>query len=148
MATVNIYLNFEGNCEEAFSFYAEAFGVTNVEWNRFADMPPSPEFPISEEMKQKIMHVSLPISSETILMGEDVMPGMKPLQKGNNFSICVGVDSREEADALFTKLSVGGEVTMPLQDTFWGAYFGMWVDQFGIRWMINYDDAEKVQPHQ
>lgn len=147
MATVNIYLNFEGNCEEAFSFYAEAFGVTNVVWNRFADMPPSPEFPISEEMKQKIMHVSLPISSETVLMGSDVMPGMKPLQKGDNFSISVGVDSREEADALFAKLSAGGEVTMPLQDTFWGAYFGMWVDKFGIQWMINYDDAEKVQPH-
>lgn len=147
MAIVNIYLNFEGNCEEAFSFYAEAFGETNVVWNRFADMPPSPEFPISEEMKQKIMHVSLPISSETVLMGSDVMPGMNPLQKGDNFSISVGVDSREEADALFAKLSAGGEVTMPLQDTFWGAYFGMWVDKFGIQWMINYDDAEKVQPH-
>lgn len=86
------------------------------------------------------MHVSLPISAETILMGSDTMPGMSPnIIIGNNFSISLGVSSNEEADKLFVALSAGGKVTMPLEVTFWGTYFGMWTDQFGINWMVNYD---------
>ena len=86
------------------------------------------------------MHVSLPISSETVLMGSDTMPGMSPkLAVGNNYSISIGVVSKGEADKLCDALSAGGKVTMPLEVTFWGAYFGMWTDKFGINWMVNYD---------
>ncbi|MET4081563.1 putative glyoxalase superfamily protein PhnB [Pedobacter sp. UYP30] len=91
-------------------------------------------------MKNRIMHVSLPISAETILMGSDIMPALSPnIIAGNNFSISLGVNSKEEADKLFAALSAGGKITMPLEVAFWGAYFGMWTDQFGINWMVNYD---------
>ncbi len=141
MATVNAYLTFEGNCEAAFNFYKSAFGREFSGINRFGEMPPQDGTPpLSEEAKNRIMHVSLPVSSETILMGSDTMPGMSPyLTVGNNFSISLGVNSREEADKLFAALSEGGKITMPLEVTFWGAYFGMWTDQFGINWMVNYD---------
>ncbi len=141
MATVNAYLTFDGNCEAAFNFYKSAFGKEFKDLNRFGEMPAQEGMPpLSEEMKNRIMHVSLPISAETILMASDTMPGMSPaINAGNNFSISLGVNSKEEADKLFGTLSAGGKVTMPLEVTFWGAYFGMWTDQFGINWMINYD---------
>jgi len=141
MATVNAYLTFEGNCEAAFDFYKSAFGGEFRDLNRFGEMPPQKGIPApSGEMKNRIMHVSLPISEETILMGSDTMPGMGPdLTVGTNFSISIGVNSKEEADKLCEALSAGGKVTMPLEVTFWGAYFGMWTDKFGINWMVNYD---------
>ncbi len=141
MATVNAYLTFEGNCEAAFNFYRSAFGGEFRDLNRFSEMPPQEGMPAtSEEMKNRIMHVSLPISAETILMGSDTMPGMGPdMTAGNNFSISIGVSSKEEADKLCDALSADGKVTMPLEVTFWGAYFGMWTDKFGINWMVNYD---------
>ncbi len=141
MATVNAYLAFEGNCETVFNFYKSAFGGEFSGLNRFGEMPQQKGMPpLTEEMKNRIMHVSLPISAETILMGSDTMPGMSPnMTVGNNFSISLGVNSREEADKLFSALSAGGKITMPLEVTFWGAYFGMWTDQFGVNWMVNYD---------
>ena len=141
MATVNAYLTFDGNCEAAFNFYKTAFGGNFREFSRFGEIPPQDGMPpLSEEMGNRIMHVSLPISAETILMGSDIIPGMSPkITAGNNFSISLGVDSKEEADKIFAALSAGGNVTMPLDVTFWGAYFGMWTDQFGINWMVNYD---------
>ena len=141
MATVNTYLTFEGNCEEAFNFYKAAFGGDFKDINRFGEIPPREGMPpLPEEMKNRIMHVSLPISAETILMGSDTMPGMGPdISVGNNFSISIGVNSKEEADTLCAALSNGGKVTMPLEVTFWNAYFGMWTDKFGINWMVNYD---------
>lgn len=141
MATVNAYLTFEGNCEAAFNFYRSAFGGEFKDFNRFGEMPPQEGMPASTgEMDNRIMHVSLPISAETLLMGSDTMPGMAPdLTVGNNFSISIGVNSKEEADKLCEALSTGGKVNMPLEVTFWGAYFGMWTDKFGINWMVNYD---------
>lgn len=141
MTTVNAYLTFDGNCEEAFNFYKSAFGGEFRDSNRFGEMPPQKgKPPLSEDIKNRIMHVSLPISKETILMGSDTMPGMSPdIMVGNNFSISLGVDSKEEVDKLFDALSAGGKVTMPLEVTFWNAYFGMWTDKFGINWMVNYD---------
>jgi PhnB protein len=148
MATVNPYLTFHGQCEEAFKFYESAFGVKAPMWNKFGDMPPMEGMPpLADEYKNHIMHVSLPISKETTLMGSDSLPGMGEYKNGNDFSVSINTDSREEALNLFTKLSEGGKVTMELQDTFWGAYFGMWEDKFGIQWMINYDDPAKVQEH-
>lgn len=148
MATVNIYLTFNGNCKEAFDFYQSVLGGAFPYVGKFGDMPPSEEQPMPEEDKDKIMHISLPVSKETMLMGSDSGSEWGAnLKQGNNFSISLNVDSREEAERLFNGLSEGGQVTMPLADTFWGAYFGMWTDKFGINWMVNYDDPAKVQPH-
>lgn len=147
MTTVNTYLTFDGNCEEAFLFYQSVFGGEFPYIGKFGEMPPQEGMPpLSEEDKNRILHISLPISSETMIMGSDIMSGMQKLNVGNNFSLSLDVDSKEEANKLFGKLSVGGTVTMPLEDTFWGAYFGMWTDKFGINWMVNYDDPAKVQP--
>ncbi len=148
MAQVNVYLTFDGNCEEAFTFYQSAFGTEIPYMGKFGDMPPQEGMPpLSDEHKNRVMHVTLPISKETVLMGSDTMPGMHELVYGNNFSISINAASREEATAFFNKLSDGGKVTMELQETFWGAFFGMWTDKFGINWMVNYDDPSKVQPH-
>ena len=135
--TVNVYLTFDGNCEEAFNYYKSIFGG-ELMLNRFSEMPPSDEFPIPEENMNKIMHVTLPISKETVLMGSDTAGFGPPTNVGNNFSISVSPDNREEASRIFSALSDGGNVTMPLQDTFWEAYFGSCTDQFGINWMVNY----------
>lgn len=148
MATINAYLTFDGTCEEAFNFYKSVFGGDFPMVGKFGDMPPQEGMPpISDEVKNRIMHMSLPISAETVLMGSDTMPGIHDHQVGNNISLSINTDSREEADRIFTGLSAGGKVSMPLADTFWGAYFGMWTDKFGINWMVNYDDPAKVQAH-
>jgi PhnB protein len=148
MATINAYLTFDGTCEEAFNFYKSVFGGDFPMVGKFGDMPPQEGMPpISDEVKNRIMHMSLPISAETVLMGSDTMPGIHDHQVGNNISLSINTDSREEADRIFDGLSAGGKVSMPLADTFWGAYFGMWTDKFGINWMVNYDDPAKVQAH-
>ena len=148
MATINAYLTFDGTCEEAFNFYKSVFGGDFPMVGKFGDMPPQEGMPpISDEVKNRIMHMSLPISAETVLMGSDTMPGIHDHQVGNNISLSINTDSREEADRVFTGLSAGGKVSMSLADTFWGAYFGMWTDKFGINWMVNYDDPAKVQAH-
>lgn len=148
MARINAYLTFDGTCEEAFNFYKSVFGGDFPMVGKFGDMPPQEGMPpISDEVKNRIMHMSLPISAETVLMGSDTMPGIHDHQVGNNISLSINTDSREEADRIFNGLSAGGKVSMPLADTFWGAYFGMWTDKFGINWMVNYDDPAKVQAH-
>lgn len=146
MAQVNAYLTFNGNCEEGFNFYKSVFGGEFPYIGRFGDMSPAEGHTMSEEDKHKIMHVSLPISQETVLLGSDTsVEWASNFVSGNNISLSINTDSKEEADRLFNGLSEGGVVTMPLPDTFWGAYFGMWTDKFGINWMVNYDDPEKQQ---
>ena len=148
MATINSYLTFDGNCEEAFNFYKSVFGGQFPMVGRFGDMPPAEGMPpLPEDAKNRIMHITLPISEETILMGSDTMPGVHEHKVGNNISLSINTNSREEAERVFHGLSEGGNVTMPLSDTFWGAYFGMWTDKFGINWMVNYDDPSKAQAH-
>lgn len=143
MAKVNVYLNFDGNCETAFKFYQSVFKGEFQYIGRFKDMPPMEGIPpLTKEEGEKIMHVSLPISEETILMGSDVGGDWSPKFKlGNNFSVSINTGSKEEADHLFTGLSVGGQVTMPMQSTFWGDYFGSFTDKFEINWMVSF--AEK-----
>jgi len=145
MASVNVYLNFNGNCEEAFLFYKSVFGGEFPYLGRFNEMPAKEGETMPEEMGNKIMHVSLPISKETCLMGSDTggewASSYKP---GNNFSISINADSKDEADRLFNGLSAGGTVTMPLADTFWGDYFGMFVDKFGINWMMSWNEGGKM----
>ena len=138
MTTVNVYLTFNGNCEEVFNFYKSVFGGDFTYIGRFKDMPQEPGKPIPANLANKIMHVSLPVSNETILMGSDAMEGFgPPITVGNNFGISINADSTKSADNYFSKLSAGGKVTMPLQKQFWGAKFGMLVDKFGTGWMLS-----------
>jgi len=140
MTTVNIYLTFNGNCEEAFLYYQSIFGGEFPYLGRFRDMPPQEGASIPDSMKDKIMHVSLPISTETMLMGSDKGGDWAPaLVQGNNFSISVTTDSRENVDRIFHCLAAGGAITMPLDITFWGDYFGMCTDKFGINWMVSFN---------
>ncbi|WP_215225635.1 VOC family protein [Echinicola shivajiensis] len=140
MATLNPYLNFLGNCEEAFNFYKSVFGGEFTYLGRFSEMPPQDGVTLSEEESNKIMHVSLPIGSHTILMGSDVGGDWAPQTViGNNISVSITADTKDEADKLFGGLSNGGQVTMPMADTFWGDYFGMLTDKFGINWMVSFN---------
>lgn len=138
MATINPYLNFMGNTEEAFNFYKSVFGGEFAGFTRFKDVPGSEN--MSAEDQEKIMHVALPIGQGNVLMGTDTLESMgHSLAIGNNISLSISADSKEEADQLFNGLSEGGKVEMPMDDAFWGAYFGMFADKFGVQWMINYD---------
>lgn len=146
MTTVNVYLTFNGNCREAFEFYKAAFGGDFSYLGTFGEMPPREDLPtLHDSEKDKIMHVSLPISEETALMGSDSSEAFgKPVKIGSNFSVSINTDTKEEAEDLFNKLSEGGKVTMPLEKTFWSPYFGMFMDKFGINWMVNVDPGENV----
>lgn len=138
MTTVNPYFCFNGNCEEVFNFYKSVFGGEFRQIARFGDMP-MPGQELSDEAKNRIMHVALPISNETILMGSDSNPMMGDVTFGKNISISIQADSKADADRLFKGLSAGGKVTMPMGDVPWGSYFGMFDDQFGINWLISHD---------
>ena len=141
MTAVNAYLNFEGDCEAAFNFYKSVFGGEFGFIGRYKDMPS--EKPISKADGEKIMHVSLPIGNgNTVLMGSDSAGEWATNTiVGNNISLSINVDSKAEADRVFNGLSAGGKVTMPMNKTFWGAYFGMFIDKFGINWMVNFDEG-------
>src|SRR5688572_14759530 len=145
MPNVNVYLNFNGNCEEAFNFYKSVFGGEFNYIGRFKDMPKEGEHPpMPEDQGNRIMHVSLPISKETMLMGSDTGgEWAADFKQGNNFSISINADSKAQADKFFNDLSKGGQVTMPLANTFWGDYFGMWVDKFGVAWMVSFNEQQK-----
>ena len=135
--TLNAYLTFHDNCREAFEFYRAVFGGEFTEIHTFGAAPPEMGVPESEH--DLIMHVSLPIGS-SLLMGSDSSStqGPPPIV-GGNFTLSVNPDSKDEADRLFAELSEGGATAMPLADMFWGSYFGLCVDKFGVRWMINFD---------
>lgn len=138
MTTINPYLTFNGTCEQAFNFYKSVFGGEFPFAGKFKDMPANPDYPVSEADKEKIMHISLPISKETVLMGSDSSEAFgKAAVEGNNFSLSINTDSVDEATRIFNALSAGGTIKMPLNKTFWGAYFGMFTDKFGIHWMVN-----------
>ena len=132
---LNTYLHFNGNCREAFEFYRSVFGGDFEILQTFADGPPG--MGVSDGESNNVMHVSLPIGS-SVLMGSDIPSAHgSQFSAGNNFSITHASKNREETDALFAKLSDGGTVTMPLQDTFWGSYFGSCFDTYGIPWQFD-----------
>ena len=140
MTKLNPYLSFKGTCEEAFNFYKSVFGSEFLYLGRFKDMPENPEYPIQESNKDKIMHISLPINNETVLYGCDTTQvNDKFTVSDNNISLSIETDSMDEATRIFNGLSDGGIVTMPLDKTFWDAYFGMFTDKYGINWMVNYE---------
>lgn len=137
MATINPYLNFPGTTEDAFNFYKSVFGGDFAMVQRFGDTPGADKMP--PHVKNKIMHMSLPIGNGNILMATDAIEEMgHKVTPGNNFYICISPETKDEADRLFEGLSTGGKVSQPLQDMFWGAYYGDLTDKFGIKWMINY----------
>lgn len=138
MKSINPYLNFNGNTEEAFNFYKSVFGGEFITLQRFKDTPEASK--LSAADGEKIMHVALPIGNGNILMATDVLESMgQKLTEGTNFSLAIEAESEEEATTLFNALSAGGKIEMPLQKTFWGAFFGMFADKFGIQWMINFE---------
>jgi len=138
MTTINPYINFNGNAEDAFTFYKSIFGGEFGNITRFKDMA-SPEFPVPEHEANKIMRIVLPIG-KNVLIANDVPEGMGRVNEHENRSkIAISADSREEADRLFTGLSEGGEIEMPISDSPWGSYFAMFRDKFGIEWTVEFD---------
>jgi PhnB protein len=143
MAQINPYIHFNGNAEEAFTFYKSVFGGEFAMISRFKDIS-IPERPISENEANKIMHIALPIGKSSVLMGSDTPESMgKHNENENRSKISISAESIEEADRLFNGLSAGGKIEMPISDSPWGSYFGMFRDKYGIEWMIDFDTNYK-----
>ncbi len=141
MAIINPHINFNGNAEEAFTFYKSVFGGEFVRLIRFKEMANS-DFPVDEKEANKIMHIALPIGDRNTLMGNDVPEVLgKVNEKENRSKIAVNAESKEEADHLFNGLSAGGEIEYAIAESPWGSYFGMFRDKYGIEWMIDYASA-------
>lgn len=138
MANINPYLNFPGTAEEAFNLYKSVLGGEFLALQRYKDMPEGSK--VSAEDAEKIMHIALPIGNGNILMGTDALESMgQKLTTGNNFYLSLDVNSEGEADQVFNALSDGGKAIMPMQKAFWGSYFGMLTDKFGVQWMVSYE---------
>jgi len=145
MTKLNSYLNFDGNAEEAFNFYKSIFGGEFAGGVMRMGEAPGCEN-LTEEDKGRVMHVALPITGGDVLMASDTMPSVgQKLIIGNNNYICISPESKDEADCLFAGLSEGGEVEMPMQNQFWGDYFGSFKDKYGICWMISYGTEKEAQ---
>lgn len=143
MTTINPYLIFNGDCEAAFLFYQSVFGGEIPYMGKFNEMPIDENSPkLSEVDANRVMHVCLPIGN-TMLMGSDSNEASGAVTFGNNFSVSINVESIAEADRIFNGLSAGGNAYMPMIKTFWGAYFGMFTDKFGVNWMVNFDESQK-----
>lgn len=135
------YLNFDGQAEEAFNFYKSVFGGEFTFFAKMSDAPESDK--LTEAEKNRVMHVALPINEHTTLMASDCVPSAgHVLKEGNNMYINIQAESREDADRLFNGLSAGGTIEMPMEDMFWGDYFGSFKDRFGIQWMVNFSNAQ------
>lgn len=144
MASINPHINFNGNAEEAFNFYKSVFGGEFAKIMRFKDLS-SPEFPVAEHEADKIMHIALPIG-KSVLMANDVPEVLgRTNERENRSKIVIGAESKEEADKLFNGLSAGGEIEMPISESPWGSYFGMFRDKYGIEWMVDFDANHKGQ---
>ena len=141
MTTLNPWINFNGNAEEAFTFYKSVFGGEFEKIIRFKDLA-SAEFEVSDEEADKIMRIALPIGTNNILIANDVPSFMGTVSESENRSkILISVESKEEADRLFNGLSAGGQVEGPISDSPWGSYCGMFRDKYGIEWMVEFKAA-------
>lgn len=142
MALINPHINFNGNAEEAFNFYKSVFGGEFANITRFKDLS-IPENPIAEHEADKIMHIALPIGNN-VLMGNDVPESMGRVDENENRSkISVSADSKEEAEQIFNGLTAGGSIEVPMDESPWGSYFGMFRDKYGIEWMVDFDPKHK-----
>jgi PhnB protein len=145
MAIINPHINFNGNAEEAFTFYKSVFGGEFKKIIRLKDIS-SPEFPVAEVDENKVMHIALPVGKSNVLMGNDVPEFLGKVNENENRSkISISTESKAEADKLFNGLSVGGSIEMPVSDSPWGTYFGMFRDKYGIEWMVEFDPKENGQ---
>ena len=141
MKSVDFYLHFNGNCEKAMNFYKAIFGGDFIRVQRYSEIPGSEK--MSDEDKEKMIHMSLKLSEHSLLMGSDVVTKMVDgVSYGNNYHICLQAANDREADKVFAALSENGVIEMPMNKTFWGAYFGMCIDKFGVQWMINCAEAK------
>ena len=141
MAQINPHINFNGNAEEAFNFYKSVFGGEFAKIIRFKELS-GPDFHVSENEANKIMHIALPIG-KNILMANDVPESMGRTNENENRSkISISAESKEEADKLFNGLSEAGKIEMPIADSPWGSYFGMFRDKFGIEWIVEFDQRQ------
>jgi PhnB protein len=139
MAHINPHINFNGNAEDAFTFYKSVFGGEFTKIIRFKDLASS-GFPVSEKEKNKIMHIALPIGKSSMLMANDVPEAMGRTNENENRSkIVISAESKEKADRLFNELSVGGQIEGPIGDSHWGSYFGCFRDKYGIEWIVEFD---------
>ncbi|HEX4010135.1 MAG TPA: VOC family protein [Solirubrobacteraceae bacterium] len=142
MAQVNTYLNFQGQTEEAFGLYARTFGTEVTMLSRYSDMPAAGPGELPADERNLVLHAELPIIGGHLLMATDMLGSMgQQTRIGNNTTLCLDVDSREEADRLYAALSEGGSDAAPMADMPWGAYWGVILDRYGIRWMINHTPA-------
>ncbi len=142
MANINPYLDFDGNAEEALNFYKSVFGGEFTALMRYKEMSGAEcdGMKLANDELERVMHISLPIGNNSILMASDVLESTGQTRiVGTNFSVSIGADSKEEAEKLYHGLADGGTMTMPIADAFWGAYFGMLTDKFGVQWLVNYD---------
>ena len=138
MITVNPYLTFNGNCQEAFNHYRKVFGGEFETIQRFSDEPGGKHSPADAN---RILHVALPLSKGYTLMGSDRTSSMPDGTAGENISLSINTETKKDADRVFNGLAEGGKVTMPIADTFWGSYFGMVNDKFGIQWMVSFSES-------
>ena len=139
MPLINPHINFNGNAEEAFNFYKSVFGGEFSKIVRLKDIA-NAEFPVAENDENKILHIALPIGKSNRLMGNDVPDFLGKVNENENRSkISISAESKEEADKLFNGLSAGGQVEMPIADSPWGSYFGMFRDKYGIEWMVEFE---------
>ena len=139
MATINPYVHFNGNAEEAFTFYKSVFGGEFAKISRYKDIS-SPEYPIPENDANRIMHIVLPIGKSNVLMASDTIESMGQVTENDNRNtVFISAENKEEADKLFNGLSKGGNVEMPITYGPWGNYFGMFADKFGVQWMVDFD---------
>jgi len=137
MRAINTWINFNGNAEEAFTFYRSVFGGEFAKIIRFKDIP---EFTVADNEANKIMHIALPIGKHNVLIANDVPKFMGRVNENENRSkISVSAESKEEADKVFNGLSAGGDVEGPIGDSPWGTYAGMFRDKYGIEWIIEFD---------
>jgi PhnB protein len=145
MAIINPHINFNGNAEEAFTFYKSVFGGAFAKIIRFKDLA-SPEFPVEKKEENKIMHIALPIGKTNMLMANDVPESMgKTNENENRSKIVIFAESKEEADKLFNGLSAGGQIEGPIGDSPWATYFGCFRDKYGIEWMVEFDPKNTGQ---
>lgn len=145
MASANAYLNFGGNCQQAFDFYKSVFGGEFSNVTRFSDMPSDPSMPDIEVDPNQVAHISLPLG-DSMIMGSDVPVAMGTVTAGNSTYVCVTPDSVKDAEKMFGSLSEGGQIEMPFGKQPWGDYYGSCADKFGIKWMVDVADPEAEAP--
>ncbi|KHF41623.1 VOC family protein [Halalkalibacter okhensis] len=141
--SIDVYINFNGNCREAVEFYAQVFDTEQPQLMTFGEAPPNPEYPLPEEAKNLIMHTRLNIDGSNVMFS-DVFPGM-PFIAGNNISLSIISKDMEKMKSYFDRLKDGGEVRLELQETFWSKCYGSLTDKFGIEWQFNYDSGDMTR---